>query len=164
VTSSTVSCPNFFPLLSPFVFFSLCTSFGSRLRGSCIFVSISSIAHASPPRDPLCRAVTSRADDPDPGSDSDSVSLFPKGARLTGSRGGDTCAIDEMETKTHESRRREPTEAYKGKKTKGERRRKDLDMKRCRQSGTTNLTLRVSDTECTESNFALDERSGARRT
>jgi hypothetical protein len=48
--------------------------------------------------------------------------MLPKGARRSGSRGGDTCAIDEMEAKIHESRRREPTEAYKGKKTKGERR------------------------------------------
>jgi hypothetical protein len=65
------------------------------------------------------------------------------------SGGGNTCAINEIGTKTHESWGREPTEAYKGKKTKGESRRKELDMKRCCQSRTTNLTLRVSDTECT---------------
>jgi hypothetical protein len=47
--------------------------------------------------------------------------MLPKGARLSGVWGGDTCAIDEIETKTHESRRREPTEAYKGEKTKGAR-------------------------------------------
>jgi hypothetical protein len=51
-------------------------------------------------------------------------------ATESGSRGGDTCAIDEMETTTKESRRREPTEAYKEKKTNGVRRRKDLVMKR----------------------------------
>jgi hypothetical protein len=67
-----------------------------------------------------------------------------------------------METKTHESRRREPTGAYNGKKTKGERRRKELDMKRCCQSRTTNLTLRVNDTECAESN-ERGEWSGIRR-
>jgi hypothetical protein len=44
--------------------------------------------------------------------------MLLKGARLSGVWGGDTCAIDEIETKTHESRRREPTEAYKGEKTK----------------------------------------------
>jgi hypothetical protein len=92
------------------------------------------------------------------------IEWLPKGARLSGSRSGDTCAIDEIRTKTHESRGREPTEAYKGKKTKGERRRKELVMKRCCQSRTTNLTLRVGDTECAKSNFALGERSGARRT
>jgi hypothetical protein len=57
--------------------------------------------------------------------------MLPKGAQLSGCRGGDTFAIDEMETITHEFRRRERTGAYKEKKTKGVRRRKDLVMKRC---------------------------------
>jgi hypothetical protein len=44
--------------------------------------------------------------------------MLPKGARRSGSRDGDTCAIDEIKASAHESRRREPTEAYKGEKTK----------------------------------------------
>jgi hypothetical protein len=39
--------------------------------------------------------------------------------------------MDEMEMTTHESRRREPTGAHKGKKTQGERKGKELDVKRC---------------------------------
>jgi hypothetical protein len=61
--------------------------------------------------------------------------------------------MDEMEMTTHESRRREPTGAYKGRKQKG----KELDMKRC--CWLTNLTSRVTVTEGAKADAALGERA-----
>jgi hypothetical protein len=40
--------------------------------------------------------------------------MLPKRVRLSGAWGGDACPIDEIDPKIHVSRRREPTEAYKG--------------------------------------------------